>query len=277
MNAFVPILSIAAALATGCAKRSVSHVDAQNAAAAFLERAGLPIPSAAPSVEPYEVVSGLQPRLEVVYPGEYRFLLLREDGPVRSFSNEGRKREAAERPAGSPRRYATLQQARLRIVRLANDLGLRPEAKLAEVKYHLHGDIGGRFKTRPYGHRFKGQGNGMSLSIDPVDGTLLGFSQRWDIEIERPRVEIAKEVAIRTAEERFRSFHRKHHNLHSGAGKPMTKIDLFYVVPNPAFDSGYDYSQRVPVARLAYVVFFGKDNVWVDAAAGKVLGGETYC
>ncbi|MGI8922899.1 MAG: hypothetical protein ACR2HJ_02470 [Fimbriimonadales bacterium] len=214
--------------------------------------------------------------MEVDYSGEYRFLLLREDGSVRRFSNEGRKREAAERPAGSPRRYATLQQARLHIVRLANDLGLRPEAKLAEVKYHPYGDIGAVFATRPFGHRFKGRGNGMSLSIDPVDGTLLGFSERWDIEIERPEVAIAKEVAIRTAEERFRSHHRKHHNLHSGAYKAVSKVELLYVVPNPTFDSDYDYSQRTPRARLAYVVFFGADNVWIDAATGKVLGGEGY-
>lgn len=67
--------------------------------------------------------------------------------------------------------------------------------------------------------------------------------------------------------------HRRPLFRHSDA---PTNAKLGWVVPNPSYGSGYpplSSSARPYRVRLAWVVYFGEDAVFIDPYGGSVLGG----
>lgn len=256
----------------------------------FLKVAGLRAPQQTLSVRQMPAYTGFKGEWEVTFVGEYRFAVRQADGLVTAFDNDRRTHQQFKRTMDRSRvRYRNAQQARPRLETLARKLGLRSQAKLERVDYVRDGDaektdanragsIHAKYRSTPFGYHFFGPviGNGLELSIDPVDGELVAFVQSWDIKIESHAVRVSRTKAIANAETVFRPYRKKHRSPRSTADQPVTKVELKYVLPNAAYGSTHPNRQPERVARLAYIVYFGEESVWIDSATGKLLGGESF-
>lgn len=256
----------------------------------FLKLAGLPDPKQPPSVKAMPPSSVFRDRWEVVFSGEYRLTVLHNDGMVGSFQNQRRIEEQFKgKQDRSVRRFTSANQAASHLHALATKFGLRPQAKRTKLEYVNDGDpkktdsnragrIHVQYRTKPFGYAFfpPEMGNGMGLTIDPVDGALVSFAQSWDIKIESHTLGVSKTRAIAKAEAVFRPYRKKHRSFHTTADEPVGKVELGYVLPNPAYGSKHPNPTTEKLARLAYIVYFGVETVWIDAATGKLLGGQSF-
>jgi len=256
----------------------------------FISVANLTAPTQTPRVKSMPASSVFHDEWVVEFPGEYRLNIRKQDGVVASFTNDRRIYEQFKRMQDrSTRRFVSGGSAKTYAQSLAVKLGLAPQAKLDKLEYVRDGDPAGtdanrsgkilvRYRTMPFGYGFFGTsiGNGMGFTLDPVDGALVTFAQTWHTKIASHVVKVTKAKATAIAEHVFRSYRRKHKSFYTVPEQAVANVELKYVLPNAAFGSTYPNRQREKLARLAYVVRFGKESVWIDAASGKLLGGQSF-
>lgn len=277
----------------GMADRAVEPItkaQADQAARKLLKIASLPDPKNTAQVQELPEWAGLRDRWEVIFPGEYRFTIRKDTGMIGGFQNHRRIEEQFKRTQErSVKRFTSANEAASHLHSLATKLGLRSQAQRTKLEYVRDGDpmktdanragrIFVNYRTKPFGYEFFGPvlGNGMGFTIDPVDGALVTFAQAWDFKIESHAVNISKAKATASAEVVFRAYRKRHRSFHTTADQPVAKVKLKYVIPNAAYDSTYRDMKHERLARLAYIVYFGTESVWIDSATGKLLGGESF-
>jgi hypothetical protein len=288
----ISFLAIALAL-FGFAARGQDGISKDRAIALarnFVKIAKLSEPTQRPHVRSMPASSVFSDEWVVDFPGEYRFNIRKGDGVVASFTNDRRIYEQFKRTQNRTlRRFATGEAAKPYVQSLANRLGLVPQAKLEKIEFVRDGDPAGtdanragriyvKYRTTPFGYGFFGSsiGNGMGFTIDPVDGTLVTFAQTWHTKIASHVVKVTRAKATAVAKGAFRSYRQKNKSFHTTSDQAIVKVELKYVLPNAAFGSTYPNRQREKLARLAYIVYFGSESVWIDAATGKLLGGQAF-
>jgi hypothetical protein len=271
-------------------QKVVSKEQAISIADKFITTAALPSPKRPAQVRDLPAYTGLGNRWEVIYPGDYRLTIHKIEGIVRGFTNDRRLEEQFKRRQNrSNKRFETAAEAISMLNNMANRLGLCSQAHRSKLEYipdndtsrsdsNKAGRIHVQYRTKPFGYEFIGPeiGNGMGLTIDPVDGALVSFAQSWDIKIESHVVVVNKSEAVKNAEIAFRAYRRVRRSPHSTADQAVSRIEVGYVIPNGGYGSHFPSRERVRLARLAYVVFFGTESVWIDAATGKLLGGQSF-
>lgn len=262
----------------------ITQEQAREQALRFLAVCELPAPRNKPMVRLKEP-AGL-PVWQLKWPDLYTVEVNGRTGAVVWFKNYAREYERVKGiNRNRPSRFTSRQEMEQYIWQIARRLGLPKDAYLKHFKVHEEGDpriadanragaIVATFDTRPFGYSFlreAPEGGAFGLTVDIVDGVVVGFSRALDVMVESHVVRFPKEQAIARAKDTYEKWYRTHSGPHRG--KYSDKVELGYVIPNGMF-GGKRYPRQVPLrARLAWAVYFGNESVWIDAADGSILGG----
>ena len=109
------------------------------------------------------------------------------------------------------------------------------------------------------------------MTLDRADGVLVSLQQSWSyvIETEHPI------LSVDQARSRARYVYEVHLIPSDPYPPAQTEPELAYVHPGDAFGSSpYPKNETILRMRLAYIVAFGPDKVWIDAVTGGCLGGS---
>ncbi len=223
---------------------------------------------------------------DVTWNDQYWFVIDAETIAIRMYENSGRVDDQVHRRNRTGLRVIASKQAAEECARdLATKLKFPGEAFVESSDVFDDDDPGKtdankigkatvRLATRPYGYPFLQGGNGMSFDIDPQDGLLVQLFQNWEVEIASHDPRIAKEAAAATSQNAYESHYSTRYSPLRGNQDGSKPPKLGYVVPNGMFGSKLNETRRPFKARLAWVVYFGEESVWIDAGNGAVLGGE---
>ncbi len=187
------------------------------------------------------------------------------------------------------RKFSRREDASAYLWNLARRLGLPANAYMVRLDviddndpHHTDsnrtGSIGASFSVRPHGYEFLGEGNGMSLVLDPQDGVLTFFVQRWTVQIVSWTKKLTSQQSLQHAKISYSKYLTDKYGTEWQSSN-LASLDvpkIGYVIPNELFYSGIISDATSRKARLAWAVSFGKDVVWVDAGNGKILGGQQY-
>jgi len=110
----------------------------------------------------------------------------------------------------------------------------------------------------------------MNVLIDRTDGSIVEIQRFWEFVVESETVVIHAQDAIVRARQAYTQTLPEFDRYAPATEAPK----LEYLKPNGQY-GGLNYSDRLPPTRvrLAYAVKFGRDEVWIDASNGDVLGG----
>lgn len=261
------------------APRVLSEQEAVAAAHRFLEICGLAPPSGQLLSRLHTKKDGWQ-EWELDWP-QYTFSIEAQSGVVYWFRNYAREYEQAKGIGRNrPPRFTSREMAEQHCWQLARRLGLPKDARLTGLRMTKEGEAGDAnragaisacFAVRPFGYTFVGGGCEVSLTVDPLDGVLVGFRRAVPYFIESHDLRISKEEAVRGAKQVYEGWYRTHRSPHRG--QYAGRVEVGYIFPNGSFGAKR-YPPRVPHrVRLAYAVYFGNEAVWIDAADGSLLGG----
>lgn len=226
-------------------------------------------------------IGGLAPPFGQLLSRLHTFSIEAQSGVVHWFRNYVREYEQVKGIGRNrPPRFTSREMAEQHCWQLARRLGLPKDAHLAGLHTTREGEAGDAnragevsacFAVRPFGYPFVGGGCEVSLTVDPLDGVLVGFRRAVPYFIESHDLRISKEEAVRRAKQVYEGWYRTHRSPHRG--QYAGRVEVGYIFPNSAFGAKR-YPPRVPHrVRLAYVVYFGDEAVWIDAADGSLLGG----
>ncbi|MDW8290085.1 MAG: hypothetical protein RMM06_05140 [Armatimonadota bacterium] len=260
----------------------LTEQQAIDSARRFLQAAGLQLPSTPPRTQLQTKQDGWRV-WELEWTGRYDLELDARTGQVYWFANYGREHEQVTGTGRSrPPRIASREAAEQYCLQLAQRLGLPKDAYLKRLRMagegaaddsdaNRAGAVSADFEVRYSGHTFLGEGGEFSLSVDPLDGTLMFFSARAPTVIESHSLRLSRGEAVQRAQRVYANWYQTRRSPHQG--KYTGRVEIGYVYPNGMF-GGKRYPPQVPYrARLAYAVYFGEEAVWIDAADGSVLGG----
>ena len=125
------------------------------------------------------------------------------------------------------------------------------------------GQINASWSNKPYGYPFLREGahgNSLGISLNPADGELLSFGQRWDVKIGGHKVAISAKRAWGQVPEQLKA-------------SDYRLLRIAYVMPTYAHGFPRPRRHNSWVAQLAYVFIAGKKVVYIDAGTGEYLGG----
>ncbi len=291
-------LVVAAGTTLGLSRRTSSRPPEQDMGARreralatakqFLATAGLPLPQSDPTFKLLDESWRRRNGCELSWVGTYRLELTPDGDSVVSFHNYAR--EAAQvrglDRTGSSIFHSSREAAEF-LTRMAKALGLPPSGTLSELKLAGdnapgHGDANragiatATFVIHPSDYPFLHCGNGMTVSVDPQDGVLTYFAASWDNVIMPSKPAATPSLARTEAEKLATPLYLKHRRPLFRSADAPTNAKLGWVVPNPSYGSGHpplSSSARPYRVRLAWVVYFGPDAVFIDPYDGSVLGG----
>ena len=130
------------------------------------------------------------------------------------------------------------------------------------------------FGLKKHGYRFHTNTNHWHCMIDWVDGKVNTAGTAYNSVPITSSLRIDREKAIRTARALLPELQRRR------VVRPKLRKDsnlrtmLKYVLPNDEYGGPVKPSaNRVFESKLAWIVFIGPDEVWIDADNGKLLGG----
>ncbi len=261
--------------------QELSEEQAVAAANRFLQVCEL-APASAPRRARLRTGSGGWQFWEISWPGQYTCRIDARTGQVYLFSNYARVYEQVKR-IGRERapRIASQEAAEQYCWELARRLGLPKDAYLKSLRITKEGGAGDAnraasisavFDVRYFGYAFLSDGGEISITIDPLDGTLTYFSRRLDTMIESHDVRLSKSEAVQKAKQVYEGWYRTRRSPHRG--QYAGRVEVGYVYPNSNFGRKASPPQVPYRARLAYAVYFGEEAVWIDAANGSLLGGR---
>lgn len=224
------------------------------------------------------------PRIwEVEWPDQVTVDLISRDRSLFALRNTKRSDDRTSmRGRTGTMLYSGQTQAVEAIRRQALAVGMPSQAVL--TRYESRGDdANGRkgegmaglhkawFAMRPRGIGFiNGAPSGVYV-VDSQDGEIIEIHQRWDVDVEADVERITNQEAVGLAHGYYEHWYegRRGRQEYDPAHPPR----LHYAVPNGVFDGlKYPASGRLK-GRLAWVVSFGKDMVFIDAGNGRLLGG----
>jgi hypothetical protein len=182
--------------------------------------------------------------------------------------------------------------ARIYIKNLAKKMGIGDDYKLVELVARYPSEtnqsdasVRAIFQAKPYDYRLRYPWGERQISVDPWDGVVVSYSTYPDAKYKIESHEA--KITIREARDKAGSVVEKYSigkirdAAYADRAKPATitmRSGLMYVAPNGLFDGfKYELTDGVFRLRLAWVLFYAYDEeVWIDAADGRVLGGMLY-
>jgi hypothetical protein len=277
-------------------KGDISVTQALKSCEAFLKKIGIAVPAGAPEVGRARIGDKRTNSYIVKYNGGLSLTVKAENGAIVNFHNFGRQvlRGGESTPSISKRLNDDLK-AKSYLKSLAKRLGVTDEYKLVEFTSHLVVDrrtegstgfpyIRADYEVTPFGYRMRIALDAMSVLVDPVDGMVLFYGKvgSWPYSIESHEAKVdfkqAKALALPMVEKYTLGKWRSTDGMYRGTTPPPGKPSfLGYVVPNGKFGSPEYREFRPYRLRLAWVLCYPRgEEVWIDAADGKVLGGVYY-
>ncbi|MGQ9791610.1 MAG: hypothetical protein ACUVR7_13295 [Armatimonadota bacterium] len=247
----------------------------------FLSICELPAPKSAPRVL-WRELYGKQ-IWHLSWPNLYTVEVDARTGVVIGFKNYGREYEQVKGiNRNRQSRFATRQEMEQYVWQMARRLGLPKDATLKRLTIYEEGAFIGdanraggifaSFDVRPFGYPILGEGGVFGISVDILDGVLVGMTRALETIVESHTVSFPKDKAVAKAKQVYAEYYRTRTSPHRGTYKG--KVELGYVLPNGMF-GGKRYPEQVPFRlRLAWAVYFGEEAVWIDAGDGSILGGE---
>ena len=292
---------LAAGLLVGSIKAAPPELTEKQAverAAGYLTRAGLPPPNPIVPVPPIRgrfspaaqapTKAAIRARLttapygiriwEIQFYGDYRVELDSRTGDLFLFENTRKSFELVYRlNRTGQRKIRTREEARARCLEVATALGLPARASLDKLELkNSKGFVNAHFTEKPHGYPFLRGGNGTSVSLDPQDGMPERVGNHWRTQADRPNRRISEAKAVETANREYARLHVRSSGFHRGTYSPARPPRLGFVVPNGLSAAGMSRPPADQPARLAWVVLFGEESVWVEAETGKVVGAEIF-
>lgn len=265
----------------------LTQTRAVEAAQGFLRACALPIPEKPPKAT-IQTRNGEADKWVIEWEEQYRLVLLGDSGQVRWFVNSRREYEHVRQIGRTGHLLLKSREDAVSFcTAMAKSIGLPGGAVLHSLKVVSDGDpketdgnpvghVVARFKPRPFGFQYLRGGPGMVLKVDKQDGCLVLFNQTWITQADPPVQRASRDEAIGAARTAHEAFYRDHRSPHRGQLQGSRTPELGYVVPNASFGGIGRRVGVAPRARLAYVVYFGEESVWVDAETGRVIGGEVF-
>lgn len=264
----------------------------------FLHSFRFPVPKGVvPGVSLRRSSLGISKHYCVDYRSMYRFSVSVDNGKVFMFSNTGRQNEYATERRKKAYVVNGPENAKRYAKSLLELLGSKNRYRISHLKHGVEsewGDTGHtrsrlvRLRLEAYEHEYPlGTYDSCNLSINPVDGVLLGYGLRqtpYKIESFSTKLTIDKAIskAAATIKEYGVGTNRSGHWEHVQwvqTGKrlrpPRNESRLQYVCPNGKFGGlKYDEKESPIRLRLAWVLYYpGDEAVFVDAGNGRILGG----
>jgi hypothetical protein len=257
----------------------------------FLTTVGVPIPAEQATLT--ERVRSASPNnvlpdvWEVRWGGTAVVEVSADGTAVVAFSNLARTRQQLR---GNERTGTVIwrddDEARAYIWKVANAIGMPTGAHMDAFSYRGdntpdRGDANragcayASFRVRPHGYPFLGPGPGARLTVDPQDGVLVSYFAVWDgviLPTSPPASPtVTRDRAKAAATEAFHRYTKPRQRQSDTA----TDAKLGWIAANGAFGSAHPFVIRPPwKVRLAWVISFGRDAVYVDPYDGSILGGK---
>jgi hypothetical protein len=255
-------------------------------ARSFLEKMRLPIVLGEVRVEPLRRSWRPEDGWDIAWVGAYRLKMTPDGSRVRAFQKHSREL-AQHKGIGRTGRsiFGTEDEAKRFLTKVAKSLGLPRGARLSEFRatrrstpggrgYAWGGSASARFTVPPPDYPVLHGGGGMTVCVDPQDGALTFYHASWDSFAMPPSPAPAPRVTRDKAKRAARAIYAQHGPSRRRSAPVVTRARLGWVVPNAGFGSRFQRPGRRPQSlRLAWVVSFGSDEVFVDAYGGSVLGG----
>ncbi|NLI01102.1 MAG: hypothetical protein GX446_16590 [Chthonomonadales bacterium] len=257
----------------------------------FLNTVGLPIPAEKATIT--ERIRSASPNnvlpdvWEVRWGGTAVVEVGIDGKTVIAFSNHARTRRQLR---GIERTGTAIwrndDEARAYLWKVANAIGMPTDAQMDAFSYYGdntpdRGDTNragcayASFRVRPYGYPFLGPGPGARLTVDPQDGVLVYYFAVWDGVIlptsPPPSPTVSRDRAEAAATEAF----LRHTRPQRRDSSAPTDAKLGWIAANGAFGSVHPWVTKPPwKVRLAWVISFGRNAVYVDPYDGSILGGR---
>lgn len=270
---------------------------AVEASRGFFAKLGIALPGEVPRARRFS--SGGKPggTIALVYGDEADVLVEERSGCVESYDNLRRleQRRTGELPRG-PLRLSNPLSAQTFAFGVMKNMGLPKDCKLAELKcLNFAGgpqtpgggypEIDTVFQPTPFGYRIDDNFGRRDLDLDALDGTVIVYEDRGALynstyTIESHTCTIKLREAWAKAEPLVKKYKIGEAPFGAPAGEPQfgaRPTQLMFVHPNGLMGGlKYDRSEKPARLRLAWVFSYSLiEEVWIDAADGKVLGG--YC
>ena len=219
---------------------------------------------------------------EIQLYGDYAVKLDAQTGDLLTFDHSRRTYELVHRLNRTGiRKIRTEDEAKKRVDSVAKAFGLPARAILTKLTMRdSKGMISARYTEKPFGYPQLASGNGMSVVIDPQDAMPKFVGSFWRTRFAPPNRRITAEHALKVAQREYDRIHQTGSGFHLGTYSPMNPPKLGYVTPNsglnPTGANRISPNRSSPLARLAWVVHFGQESVWIDAESASPLGAMIF-
>jgi hypothetical protein len=264
------------------------------AARAFFPKLGLDVPGGVPEVERGTWRDKSGGDVFLTFGSEATVLVDAKCGDVKGYHNTAREllRWNRDRSVGPQLLNDTLS-AQNYAWSVMKRIGLPEDCKLVELQCRFAADPPGRgndpgpeiqaeFQPKPFGFELRQVYGRRWVLIDPADGALISYgawlSPPLAIESHDAQLRLSHAQAIAAPVVEKYSVGQQGTGPFAPAVQPSTDpSELMLVLPNGELGGvEYDPHERPVRLRLAWVLHYSDyDEVWIDAADGRVLGGHT--
>lgn len=268
---------------------------AVEACLAFFRRMGVDAPSRVPFAERTGPTRRARGTIFLEYPAEALITVDVRTGAVDSYENERREsdRMGGKLPPGTLLLGDALT-AHNYVWSVIKKIGVAKDCKLIEFRFRppdtngaassdKYVSIRATFQPMPFGYQFRDEFGRSTIELDPLDGAVIFYanagavSPPFKIESRSPVLKVSDATA--KAEPLVKKYAVGAGSNPGSEPKPASKTRrLMFVHPNGEM-GGVEYPDDENPARLrlAWVLYYAwDDEIWIDAADGKVLGGSSY-
>ncbi len=255
----------------------------------FLATAGVPTPSAEVLIREHrwsQRGSVLPDVWAVIWNGKATVEVSMDTMSAVSFTNDWRILEQVRHWNRTGRSiFRNEEDARRYLTNLARAVGVPEAARLEGFSYYgddtpdrgdanRAGSAAASFRLSAHGYPFVTPGGpGAMIEVDPQDGMLVRYWASYD-HVAIPDAATPPKLISAEAEKLGIGAYLQHTRPSLRRANAPTRALLGWVAPNQWYGSNHrsahDRPQRV---RLAWVVYFGSEAVFVDPYDGEVLGG----
>lgn len=267
--------------------------------AKFLSKLGYKVDGIVPKVHRNSSSISRGKSYMIKYSKFYHLSVRSTDGKVSIFNNSYRLYELNKgmRKAAIVR-YRTKLDTQIYAHKIAKALGIDTTHELSRLAFHGGGmpndpetnnapQAEVMFEQKAFGYRFRDWWNSYEMRIDLTDGAVITYNykpeHKYLIESRTAKITLAQaKEKVALIQQKFYIGRYTPSDMEFRYGykpQPSTRpSELMYVCPNGVF-GGLDYkpSKATQKLRLAWVINYPlSDQIWIDAADGKVLGGKSH-
>jgi hypothetical protein len=264
------------------------------AARAFFPKIGLDVPAVVPAASRYTWKGKPGGDVALVFGGEAMMTVNARTGAVAYYVNTRRQSERWHGVfGGGPPLLRDVLAARNYVFGVMKGIGMPDDYRLSELRCRFPGDppgpgmdrgprVDAAFQPAPFGYRLRDWFDKREIILDTEDGSVLIYrsSSSVDYRVEscEDRLKLSEAQALAAPVVEKYSVGKQGAGPFASLVKPSTDpSELMLVLPNGELGGvEYDRFEKPVRLRLAWVLHYSDyDEVWIDAADGRVLGGHT--